>query len=110
MITKAYLIDLVERAVWTFGQGFVSALVLAWGGAGLDVQHVTDWSSWQKVGVAAVGGGVAAVLSLVKSVIAGFVTGSASTSKTVAATAVEQPGDRPPVTVETSAGQHEAAA
>ena len=50
--------DVFERAVWTFVQGAV-AVVTA-------VPLITDIEGWAALGVAAVSGGVAAVLSFLK--------------------------------------------
>lgn len=78
--TKAYLLDLGERAFWTFVQAFIAAFTFV----GLPMDGATLKTALYSA--AAAGG--AAVLSLLKSALAGLKTGTASTSTTVAQTAV----------------------
>lgn len=54
---SVFLKDLRERVVWTFVEGFAASLVLT---------EMTDKSMW----LAALGGGTAAVLALLKGVVA----------------------------------------
>jgi hypothetical protein len=68
-----YARDLAERVLWTFLQAFAAALIA---GGVLDVANVRDVSAWQ----AAALGGVAAVLSLVKGLVAKFAGQSDSAS------------------------------
>lgn len=73
---KRYATDLAERAGWTFLQ------------AAAPVFGAAQLSSWGEVEAAAVAAGVAggaAVLSLAKGVLAGVRTGTASSSRKVAA-------------------------
>lgn len=82
-ISRTFAVDLAERAAWTFVQAFVgtaSAVIV-----GSNTQNVVHLSFWQQLGAAGFGAGVGAVTSLVKGVGAGLITGTASTSKTVAA-------------------------
>ena len=84
-ISRTFAIDLAERAGWTFLQAFVgtaSAVIV-----GANTQNVVHLDFWQQLGAAGLGAGVGAVTSLVKGVTAGLITGTASTSKTVAAAA-----------------------
>lgn len=104
-VSKAFAVDTLERFLKTFLQAFAASLVVAWSGSSLDVQHLNDWSAWQKILVPAVVAGLAAVGSLLTSLLSGLKTGTASASPSVAATAVEQSGNQPPVTVETPAAQ-----
>lgn len=86
---KAFAIDLAERAAFTFVEtagGTVASLYLA--GA---IDNVADVAAWKKLAIAAGASGLAAVISVVKSALAGLKTGTASVSPTVAATAVPQP-------------------
>jgi hypothetical protein len=57
VITKTYLKDLSERVVATFFEGFIATFVIT---------QVTDQHMW----LAAIGGGVASVLSLFKGLAA----------------------------------------
>jgi hypothetical protein len=66
------VIDTADRAVLVFLEAFGAV----WLGAGFDVPHLTDLSIWQKAAAA----GIAAALSLIKSVIVGSITGSAALS------------------------------
>lgn len=75
---RAFAIDLGERAAATFGQSFISVMVGA---------QLTSWSEVKQVASAAALAGGAAVLALLKGVIGGVRTGTASVSKTVAAAA-----------------------
>lgn len=69
---KTYAVDLLERVLSTFLQGFVG---------GLAITQPLNLSMWH----AAAGGGVAGVLSLAKGLVARwrFVTNSASLAKGV---------------------------
>lgn len=60
---SVYLRDLVERVVSTFSQAFLGVLVA---GNFFDVAHIRDTSALQAAGLA----GIAAVLSLIKGLIA----------------------------------------
>lgn len=73
--TRTYVVDLIERIIWTF-LGASSAVALAGGPA--DMLSV---SFWESVGV----GGMAAVVTLVKGLFARIrdVTNSASLAKGV---------------------------
>lgn len=102
-MTKAYIIDITERAASAFAVGAAGSVATAWIGSAFGVAQLVDLSSWEKIGEAAAVAGFAAVGSFVKSLVAGAKTGTASLSKTVAATAVEQGSNKPPVTVEASA-------
>lgn len=64
--TGRYVRDLIERVVATFVTAFLGVLVT---GGVFDVSHLRDASAWQAAGLA----GVAAVLSLVKGIVAKFV-------------------------------------
>ena len=61
-----YLLDVGERAFWTFLQTFLGLLVV---GGWFDVANITDVSILQSAAV----GGAAAVLSLLKGVAGSFV-------------------------------------
>jgi hypothetical protein len=63
---KSYAADLAERVAWTFLQAFGAMLVAS---GGLDMAGVLDMSIWEKAGFA----GVAAVLALIKGVVAKWV-------------------------------------
>lgn len=84
---KAFVIDLAERAAKTYVQAFAGAIALAYVAQAANFNAV-DIEAWKKVVGAASAAGVAAVLSLIMSVVSGFKTGTASASKTVAQTAV----------------------
>jgi hypothetical protein len=60
---RSYGRDLAERVVWTFLQAFGAMLVVS---GFFSVEGVTDLSNLQKAGV----GGMAAVLALLKGVVA----------------------------------------
>ncbi len=64
--TRVYLRDLLERVVWTFLQSFGGALIV---GGVFDVNGIRNLSAWQAAALA----GVAAILSLVKGLVAKFV-------------------------------------
>lgn len=66
---STYLRDLAERVGWTFVEGFVGGLVLT---------QLSDVNMWY----AAVSGGLAAVVSLVKGVVAKGVGNTESASLT----------------------------
>lgn len=72
---RAFALDLVERAGFTFGQAFVASFSVAQVGSSGEVK--------QAALAAAVAGG-AAVLSLLKGVLAGIRTGTASAVKAAA--------------------------
>lgn len=93
---KSYFLDLGERAAKTFAQGAVAGLAIVWGGTALDVHTLYLLSTWDKLATAALGGGIAAVLSLLTSTVSNLKTGTASLSRVVAATAVEQPAPHEP--------------
>jgi hypothetical protein len=76
---KRYLRDVLERVAWTFLQAFAATLIAS---GFFSVDNVTDLSILQKAGVA----GVAAVLSLLKGVVASQI-GSPYTAATLPATA-----------------------
>lgn len=78
-----YAKDLAERAGWTFAQAAASTVTAA---------QLTSWHETKSVAVAACVAGGAAVLSLVKGVLAGTRTGSASTVKRQALTEVVDAG------------------
>jgi hypothetical protein len=63
----AVVIDTADRTV----VAFLTAFAAVWLGGGLDVAHLTDLSVWQKAAAA----GLAAALSLLKSVIVASITG-----------------------------------
>ena len=67
--TTAYLLDVGERVFWTFLQAFLGLLVV---GGAFDVANVADISIYQSAAV----GGAAAVLSLLKGTVAGFLGNS----------------------------------
>lgn len=69
-----YARDLAERVLWTFAQAFVGALIT--GGVLDGVAGVADITGWQAAGLA----GVAAVISLIKGLLAKFVGRSDSAS------------------------------
>lgn len=79
----AYAKDLAERAGWTFCQAAASTVTAA---------QLTSWHETKSVAVAACVAGGAAVLSLVKGVLAGTRTGTASTVKAQAVEQLEQAG------------------
>lgn len=81
MMTKAFALDLAERALWTFVQTFVAVASATSIASGADLKTAV---------ISAASAGGAAVLSLLKGALAGLKTGTASTSGTVAETAVEQ--------------------
>lgn len=68
-----YAKDLAERVIVTFLQAFGATLVA---GGVFDVSGVRDVSAWQAAGVA----GIAAVLSLVKGLVAKLVSRKESAS------------------------------
>lgn len=86
-MTKTFVLDLLERAVKTFGQAAGAVLVAQWAGSGLGVD-IFDYSAWQKILTAAVAAGLAAVVSLGTSLLSGLKTGTASAVPEVAQTAV----------------------
>lgn len=68
----SYVKDLAERVSWTFGQAFMATVPISVVGA--------DWSTVKTVGMAATVAGGAAVLSLVKGLIAKHVGNKPSAS------------------------------
>ena len=62
--------DLTERCLWTFLQAFAGVFA---------VSNLSSFSELHVVSLAALGAGIAAVASLLKGVVAGTVTGTAST-------------------------------
>ena len=79
-----YAKDLAERAGWTFAQAAGSTIVAA---------QLTSWHEVKSVAVAAAVAGGASVLSLVKGVLAGTRTGSASTVKAQAVSELVDAGE-----------------
>ncbi|HJQ00070.1 MAG TPA: hypothetical protein VJ851_00590 [Jatrophihabitans sp.] len=108
-ISRTFALDLAERAGWTFVQAFVGATAVLIAGA--NTQNVVHLNYWQQLGAAGLTAGVSGVASLGKGVIAGIFTGTASASKTVAASApVESIGAhaaQPAVTVPALAASSE---
>lgn len=102
-MTKAYVIDVAERIASTFVTGAAGSVATVWIGSAFGVAQLVDLSSWEKIGLSAAVAGFSAVGTTIKSLLAGVATGTASLSKTVATTAVEQGGNKPPVTVEAGA-------
>ncbi len=92
-VTKTFVLDALERIAYTFVGSFIGALSVAWASSGLDVEHFTDWSAWQKLLTSAVVAACAAAFTTVKTLIAGLITGTGSTSKQVAESAVVPTGD-----------------
>jgi len=81
--TRALAKDLAERVAWTFLEAFFGAAVLAYTASGVELNPaVADWSSWQKILAAGLTAGLAAVLALVKGVIASRL-GDLGTASTV---------------------------
>lgn len=78
-LVRLYLTDLGERVGWTFLQALGSALIL---GGAFDVTGIQDMSVWKSALLAA----VAAVLSLLKGIVAKAIgdRNSASTAPSVA--------------------------
>lgn len=68
-----YALDLIERVVSTFAVAFLGTLVA---GGWFDVAHIRDLSAVQ----AAIGAGIAAVLSMVKGLLAKWVSNRNSAS------------------------------
>lgn len=68
-----YALDLIERVVSTFAVAFLGTLVA---GGWFDVAHIRDLSAVQ----AAIGAGIAAVLSLAKGLLAKWVSNRNSAS------------------------------
>jgi hypothetical protein len=71
--TGTYAVDLIERIASTFAVAFLGTLVT---GGWFDVAHVRDVSALQAAGLAA----IAAVLSLVKGLVAKWVSNHGSAS------------------------------
>lgn len=61
-----YVRDLIERVLWTFAQAFAGALIT--GGVLDGISGVADITGWQAAALA----GIAAVISLVKGLVAKF--------------------------------------
>lgn len=53
-------LDVVERGIWTFVQGAIGTVAV--------VPVVTDIAAWEAVGVAALTGGISALISFVKTI------------------------------------------
>lgn len=53
--------DILERALWTFVQGAIGSVTV--------IPLVADVSQWRAIGIAALTGGISAVLSFAKTVI-----------------------------------------
>lgn len=70
---KRYGIDLAERVIWTFVQAFGSTLVLS---NAFEIPGLANLTAWQTAGLA----GGAAVLSLVKGLVAKFIGDGSSAS------------------------------
>lgn len=62
---RAQMLDLVERAAWTFVQAFIAAAALI-----LVTTPMTGWSDAKDVGYSALVAGIAAGLSAIKVLIA----------------------------------------
>jgi hypothetical protein len=77
---RKFLLDLAERAGRTFLQGAIGALPPA--------AALTDWGAVKVAGVAAATGGVAALGSMLMSVLAGFV-GDRTSASLLSATSPE---------------------
>jgi hypothetical protein len=73
---RAFALDLAERAGSTFVQTFATTVVGS---------QLTSWAEVKQVAVAGALAGGSAVLSMVKGVVAGTRTGTASLSKVAAA-------------------------
>lgn len=86
--TNTFLIDLLERAGKTFAQAAAGTLTVELAGSGFSAANLPSLAIAEKVGIAAVVAGFAAVLSLVTSVVSGLKTQTASASAKVAETAV----------------------
>lgn len=91
-MTKAYALDLAERVGTAFVLGAGGSVATVWAGPAFGAGQLTDLSAWSKIGTSATVAGLAAVGSLVKGLIAGRKTGTASLSRTVAETAVASTG------------------
>lgn len=85
-MTKAYALDLAERAVKTFGQAFIGAIVASYVAG--SITDIADVNAWKKVAASAVVAGLSAVVSLITSALSAAKTGTASLSRTVAETSV----------------------
>lgn len=86
---KVFALDTVERAVKTIVQGAAGGAVLVL--STVDGSHVASVAWWQQVLLAAAAGGVSGLVSVLSSIGSAVKTGTASLSRTVAATAVPQP-------------------
>jgi hypothetical protein len=82
--TRTFLIDLAERAGKTFYQTAVASLTVSLAGSGLSLANLPTLSVAEKIGGSAALAGIAAVLSMLSSVVSGLKTGTASASKAVA--------------------------
>lgn len=109
-MTRAFVLDVLERLGKTFVQAFAAALVIAWGGSGLDIADLTNTSTWAKILTPAVLAGLAAVGSLVTSLLSGLKTNTASASTLVAQTAVLPPAPHVPEHAVTPADPNQPAA
>lgn len=71
MLTKAqaWFLYYGKAALHTFWQAALASLVVGFGGAGLDLAHLTDLSAWQKIATAAVIAGIGAVASWIKQLV-----------------------------------------
>lgn len=67
---RTFVIDLVERVVWTYVEAFCALLLLSWGAnvIGGQVSAIADWSIVTKAAI----GAVAAAVAVIKNVAAGF--------------------------------------
>lgn len=87
-MTRAFVLDAIERLIKTFLQTFGATLAGTWAASALSVPDLQHWSSWAKLLGPAIAAGGAAVLSLITSLLSGLKTGTASASMIVAATSV----------------------
>lgn len=77
LVTKKKAFDIAERAGWTFVQAFAATLLASgW----FNIEQITDVSLLQNAGIA----GIAAVISLVKSLV-GTKLGNTDTASTLPA-------------------------
>jgi hypothetical protein len=106
--TKTFLIDLAERAGKTFYQTAAASLTASLAGSGLSIANLPTLSVAEKIGGSAALAGIAAVLSMLSSVVSGLKTGTASASKAVAdstpSTSGAHAADVPPLDTPVPAG------
>lgn len=67
---RTFVIDLVERVVWTYVEAFCALLLLSWAAnvIGGQVTAIADWSIVTKAAI----GAVAAAVAVIKNIAAGF--------------------------------------